>query len=279
MNLEHDLPVVSVAIITYQQKELLRVCIDSVLDQTYPRVEICVADDGSTDGTQEMLKQYALENEGRFRLALAPENRGITPNSNAAQDLCTGKYIAWLGGDDIFLPEKLSKQVAYMEAHPECRICYHNAEVFDHETNKRIRLFNGDKPPSQKPRTGGVEQYLTRSRAFNTGSATMVRSEFVKPFDERIKIPSDYLYWMEILADGGRVCYLDEILIRHRRHTQNITVTTSILQRYRDRINILKTIWRKYPRLRWRYGHLIALNLAKYKAKLVFRKYIPGLAR
>ncbi len=87
---------VSVAIITYNQKEYLNMCIESVLAQDYENIEIVVADDGSTDGIQEMLKVYKEKYPDKFILVLADKNKGITKNTNLVHFACKGKYIAWM---------------------------------------------------------------------------------------------------------------------------------------------------------------------------------------
>mgnify|MGYP000507135859 CR=1 FL=1 len=107
--------------------------------------KIVIADDCSIDGTQEMLSEYVLKYPNKFILKLSNINQGITKNSNLAHFACTGKYIAWMGGDDLMFQGKIRKQVNYMEKNPECRICYHNLDVFQSETNKtnaKIKRIN-----------------------------------------------------------------------------------------------------------------------------------------
>ena len=101
-------PLVSVAIITYNQKIFLEECIESILLQTYKNIEIIIADDGSSDGTHQLAQNFQ-ENypDIKFKLALSKLNFGITNNSNLAFENCSGKYIAWMGGDDLMHPKKL----------------------------------------------------------------------------------------------------------------------------------------------------------------------------
>lgn len=135
-------PLVSVAIITYNQKEYLRECIESILLQNYPNLQIVVADDCSSDGTQDLLLRYSQQYPNVFTLKLSEKNLGITANSNLAHFACRGKYIFWMGGDDLMLPGKIAKQVEYMENNPDCTLCYHNLDVFDSATKKNLYYFN-----------------------------------------------------------------------------------------------------------------------------------------
>jgi len=146
-------PMVSIAIITYNQKILLKECIDSCLQQDYKNFEIVVADDGSSDGTDDMLKDYREKYPSVFKIILSPENRGITENSNLAHFSCSGKYIAWMGGDDLMLPGKLSKQVEFMERNSNCAISYHDHIVFD-GVSVKIYLYLAKK---QNPERGGLK--------------------------------------------------------------------------------------------------------------------------
>ena len=240
------LPLVSVAIITYNQKSFLEECIESVLTQDYANLEIVVADDGSTDGTNEMLLQYQVKYPDKFIIKLAEQNQGITKNCNLAHFACSGKYIAWMGGDDIMLPGKISKQTAFMELNTECKISYHNVEVFNSETGKLLSYFNN--------RTNSYEGDISRIikfGAFFCASATMVRRENtpVNGYDERIPVASDWLYWVECLADGGKINYLNDVLGKYRKHNYNISgkQSKSFAQIYLDSMNSASIVLYRYP--------------------------------
>lgn len=243
---ESELPLVSVAIITYNQKGYLRECIESVLTQDYSNLEVVVADDGSTDGTQDMLREYAAKYPGMFVLVLSDKNRGITNNSNSAHFACSGKYIAWMGGDDLMLSDKINKQVNFMENNPDCTICYHDLDVFESHTGRRINLFS----EKNKPREGGVKVSI-RHGVFNGACSSMVRKNKTPEYgyDESIPVASDWLYWVETLMNGGEIRYINEVLGRYRRHDGNVTnIKAGIGQNVLDHLNSCNLIMTKYPK-------------------------------
>ena len=214
-------PLVSVAIITYNQKQYLIECIESCLAQDYPNFEIVVADDGSTDGTKEILMGYSVKFPGKFVLRFATENRGITLNSNLAHFSCSGKYVAWLGGDDLMLDGRLAKQVEYLEENPKCSIVYSDSEVFNSETGEVIDLSSNLSP---KVVGGGVVDMINLG-CFVGGCTAMVRRDATPcyGFDVRMPIASDWKYWIDTLRYGGTVDYLEGLYSRHRRHDNNVT--------------------------------------------------------
>ena len=127
---DSDFPLVSVAVVTYNQAEFLGDCIRSILAQEYPNIEIVVADDRSTDGTQALLADYEKAYPGQFIVKVASSNQGITRNQNAALFSCNGTYISWMAGDDLMLPNKIAEQVRFLEDHPDYAICYHDLDIF-----------------------------------------------------------------------------------------------------------------------------------------------------
>ena len=244
-----SLPLVSVAVVTYNQKHFLKECLESILAQDYKNIEIVVADDGSTDGTAEMLREYELSGRGRFVLKIASANQGITKNHNLAFFGCTGKYISWMAGDDLMLPGKISRQVDYFEKNQNCSICYHDLEVFDSESGVALRNYSD----IDVPREGTIE-VLAKYGSFNGAVSNMVRRECapVYGFDERIPIASDWLYWVECLGGGGRIGYIPEILGRYRRHANNITSTSvkePSLREIQDHLFSCDVLVSKFPKL------------------------------
>lgn len=215
----NDLPLVSVAVVTYNQRDFLRECLESILAQDYPAVQIVVADDASTDGTAEMLAQYDVRHPGTFKILSAKKNKGVTANQSLALSGCDGKYVAWIAGDDLMLPGKLAAQVAHLEANPRCNICYHDLEIFDSRTGQA----KGLKSEIDRPRSGGMGT-LVRYGAFNGAVSNMVRrSASPDCFDKHIATASDWLYYVECLAGGGTIEYIDAVLGRYRRHDNNVT--------------------------------------------------------
>ncbi|PLS85634.1 MAG: hypothetical protein CYG60_11530 [Actinobacteria bacterium] len=220
---------VSAVVVSYNHERFISGALESVLAQTYDDIEIVVADDGSSDGTQRVVRRFAREDPARFRLALNPENTGIPRNFNRALDLCSGEFIAWLGGDDLWLPEKIEKQVSYMRVHQEVSGCHTDADVFDSDTGESLGRFSevygrgiGVLPE------GGVE-LLFDVRSPMLPSTMMIRREITRGhrFDERLKYANDWLFDIGIFR-GGRIGAVKEVLARYRQHGKNVTAGTEL---------------------------------------------------
>ncbi len=240
-----NLPLVSIAIISYNCKDFLNEAIISILNQTYQNIEIIIADDCSTDGTQEMLLEYKKCYPQKFILKLNKKNLGITKNSNVAHFACNGKYIAWMGCDDLMLPEKIEKQVELMEKNNDCTICFHNLEVFESDTGKRIRYFNNSKTPYKT----SIKEYLSGNIGMGACSCMVRRDQTPEHgFDERLIYASDTHHWAETLMNGGLAYYIDEILGKYRMHKNNITSTSS-LQTHLDHLVSTDILLTKHPNL------------------------------
>ena len=115
-------PDVSVAMMTYFHEKYIAEAIDSVLSQiTTYTYEIVISDDGSADGTREILKDYAERYPSIIKIHFNERNLGISKNNYETRRRCRGRYIATLSGDDYWLDaHKLQTQVEYLDAHPDC---------------------------------------------------------------------------------------------------------------------------------------------------------------
>jgi len=264
--MQNDMPLVSVAIITYNQKKYLKECIESVLKQDYPNIEIVIGDDASTDGTQEMLEEYIIQYPNKFILKLSKTNQGITKNSNLVHFACTGKYIAWMGGDDLMLPGKIRKQVEYMEKHLECTICYHNLEVFDSDSGKILYYFN------EKNKYEGDVRTAIKYGTFNGACSSMVRANKtpMQGFNTLVPVASDWLYWVESLHNGGTINYINEVLGKYRRHDNNITKKSGI-QNSIDHLNSCNIILMLSPDYLNYSVHRQSIIIASLRHKLIYK--------
>lgn len=265
--MKNDLPLVSVAVITYNQLPFLKACIDSICAQNYPNIELVVADDGSTDGTRRWLTEELQPRDGlRLVIRASDVNRGITANSNEAFRACTGRYICWMGGDDLMLPGKIRKQVEHMEAHPAAALCFHDLDVFESDSNKTIYLFS----EKNRPRVGKLREVI-KWGVFNGACSTMVKSECCPPqgFDERVPIASDWLFWVQSLRGGHTIDFIPEVLGRYRRHSGNVTSQDRRLPpvaNIQDHLNSCALILSEFPE----YTHEIRYRLARLLLSLRF---------
>lgn len=120
---------VSVCLVTYNHEPYIAQAVESVLAQrvTFP-IELVVGEDCSTDRTREILQSLAQKHPAVIRLRLAERNMGGKNNFISTFAMCRGQYVAMLEGDDFWTcPEKLQRQVAALDAHPEWAICFHAA--------------------------------------------------------------------------------------------------------------------------------------------------------
>lgn len=239
-------PLVSVHIIIYNVIEFIRETLESALQQDYDNLEVIAADDRSTDGTAEVIREYADRYPGRLVPVLGEQNLGHTGNSNRALRACKGKYIAFQGGDDVFLPGKIRKQVEWMEEDERRVLCGHEVEAFDADTGRRLYLYS-DYVPLRSGRGAGA---IIRHGVPFGATSIMVRSSSIPPhgFDTRIPIVSDWILWIECLASGGEYGYIPGVYARYRRHANNIT-KSAFQERQDDLFTTLAIAESRYPHL------------------------------
>ena len=194
-------PLVSVLIVTFNQLSFVDEAIRSAISQDYEPLEVVVSDDGSTDGTVEKIAGWVEAHPGKIIGLTGQPNVGITGNCNRALHASSGQYVAFGAGDDLFLPGKLSAQVAWLEEDSSRVLCGHDVEVFESTSNARLYLWS-DRYPL---RTGTGPADLV-SRAPYASASIMVRRSAIPSygFDERLPLSSDAKMWVDCLSGGGR---------------------------------------------------------------------------
>jgi glycosyltransferase involved in cell wall biosynthesis len=132
---------VSVCVMTYNQKDFIHECLQSILDQKVNfKFEVIVADDSSSDGTQEIIKNFAEKYPELIIPILHKKNIGVSLNYRSAHDRARGEYVAHCDGDDMWLPGKLMYQVSLLDQNPDASQCWGCAYLID-DKSKRIGIF------------------------------------------------------------------------------------------------------------------------------------------
>ena len=205
------MPRVSVVIPTFNCERFIGRTVDSALRQTYRDFEIIVVDDGSTDGTQAVLEQY-----GDALHYIRQANQGASAARNAALNTTTGEYIAYLDADDLWEPQKLARQVAYLDANPSCGFVHTEVAVIDEEDRVLHARFNKETKRTV-PQGLCLRDILQRSH-IQTLTVLERRSAFERAgkFDLRLPVAQDYLHWIQVVLQGYEIGYLPEPLGQYR---------------------------------------------------------------
>jgi glycosyltransferase involved in cell wall biosynthesis len=207
-------PLISVALCTFNGEAFLEKQLDSLLLQSYPNVEIVVIDDRSTDETFAILTRYAFENKN-FRIFRNDENVGYTINFERALGHCKGEYIAICDQDDIWHPDKLTRQFDALDGH---LLIYHDSEFIDAD-GISMNLRISDKFNFYAGSEGTPFLFLN---CVSGHTILMKRKllELALPFP----LGHHYDQWLAYLASTcGSVHYLDQSLVQYRQHTGNST--------------------------------------------------------
>ncbi|WP_244943914.1 glycosyltransferase family 2 protein [Siminovitchia fortis] len=196
---------VSIIMPAYNSGEFIGLAIESVIGQTYPNWELLVIDDCSTDNTEEIVRRY-ISQDSRVRYHKLDENSGAAVARNKAIDLAKGKYIAFLDSDDIWFPEKLFKQINFMEKNGYNFTCtsYTKIDEQGNYLNKTIKSNKRSDYNSILKTCPGNSTVI-----YNAG----VLGKFKIP---NIKKRNDYVMWLQIIKKERYLFGIEEPLGSHR---------------------------------------------------------------
>jgi glycosyltransferase involved in cell wall biosynthesis len=208
-------PLVSVVIPTFNRAHILGEAIDSVIAQEYPHWELHVVDDGSSDGTRELVERY--RQDGRIHYH-RQENAGQATARNNGVNHSRGDYIAFLDSDDRWLPHKLRVQVQCVVEDPSIDVIYGDVERMDGDGQ-----LLPDRPTN--PRYSGIVWQQLLVDNFVHLITSMVRSETIKGaggFDTSFRCADDYNLWLRLSA-SAIFKYLPGKVSRYRVEGQRIS--------------------------------------------------------
>ena len=206
---------VSIIVPVYNAAKYIEKTIEMVSKQTYKDWELILVDDASTDGSADLIDEIIASQGKRIRLIRKSVNEGAAAARNSGIDASAGRYIAFLDADDVWLPEKLDKQIAFMER-TGAAFSFHSYEFGDEEANPTGRVVRA-------PKTLSFRQALSRTVIFTT--TVMFDTEKI---DMEIihmpQVPSeDTATWWRILKSGYVAYGLDENLAVYRRPAKSLS--------------------------------------------------------
>ena len=211
-------PLVSVVIPAYNAEAFLGETLDSVLAQTYPNLEIIVVDDGSTDATPQLLENYS----DRIRV-LRQANAGQAAARNYGARETHGELLAFLDSDDLWDPDKITRQVDLLARFPEALAVY-----CDHRTiDDQGRLLASSAVLSYPRPSGDILMALLLGSCIITPGLVLLQRQAFEAaggFDKTsfMRGHEDYALWLR-LATRGSFVYRTDTLVSYRRHAQQAT--------------------------------------------------------
>ncbi len=202
-------PLISIIMPVKDGEKYLGAAIESILAQTWSNWELIVVNDGSTDKTGEILAQYARKDK-RIKVITNRKNLGVAASLNKALKAACGQYIARMDADDISLPERLEKQVKFLEKNPAIVAVGCQVEVIDEEDN-----LVGKKEFPTDPKS--CYHYLMLTVPIQHPSL-MARSAAIKKYgyDERLWTAEDWDLYFKLLQEG-QLSNLKETLYLYRQ--------------------------------------------------------------
>jgi len=208
-------PKVTVLMSVHDAERYLREAIDSILAQSFSDFEFLILDDASSDSSRTIVRGY---DDPRIRLIENQRNLGLTRSLNRGIELARGIYIARMDGDDLSKPERLGKQVAFLDAHSEC------AAVTTYST--KIDRDSTDVGLARTPVDGDeIRRRLRRGNCITHGTVMMRKEalERVGRYDEAMERAQDYDLWLRFSEDHC-ICTIPEFLYLWRRHGDSVSV-------------------------------------------------------
>jgi glycosyltransferase involved in cell wall biosynthesis len=205
-------PKVSVVMPVYNGELYLREAIDSILNQTFSDFEFIAIDDGSTDRSVEIIRSYT---DPRLRLVANPVNQGLRFVANQVNNLAKAEYIARMDCDDISLPQRLAKQVEYLDRHPDIAVIGGQSIYID--TNGKVTdnqdIYQAPIDPSSMKWTASYECPFVNPTVMYRKQILCVE---LGGYDETATFAEDYEIWLRLLKNNYQGANLPDLLVKYR---------------------------------------------------------------
>jgi glycosyltransferase involved in cell wall biosynthesis len=244
----------SIIMPSYNSSDYIEASIESIVRQTVGDWELLVSDDGSTDATLSVVERF-VRSESRIRLITNGGNRGAALARNAAIEAAQGRYIAFLDSDDLWKPEKLERQIAFMREH-DLAFTFSSYDRID-EVGNYINLHHVDKAVSYHD--------LLKTCVIGCLTAVYDAGKLGKVYMPDIRKRQDFGLWLRLLKKVDRAVPLSESLAQYRVRTGSISA---------NKITAAKYTWSIYRDVEGLNPIQSAYYFAHYATSGVFNTYV-----
>lgn len=255
-------PTVSVIVTTYNRERYLKETIQSILNQTFSDFELIVVDNYSNYDFIKLIEEF---NDPRIRPFQNINNGIIAVNRNYGISKAKGKFLAFCDDDDLWMPEKLERQVEFISKCKEhALVCANLARFSDNPNNSRAPKFKS--------------QYISlRNLLFKNPVATssvLINNDEKVRFDESTYLITveDYEMWLRLFLEGVKIYFVGEPLVYYRENSQNTSKGQNYFLLPVRRIYLLSQLRIKYHLSGSKYIMHVFLNVVELAAKLVFKR-------
>lgn len=228
-DMQEKMPLVSVAVITYNSSKYVLETLESIKAQTYQNIELIVSDDCSTDNTIQLCKDWCEKNKDRFvksNIVSGSSNIGVTGNCIQAWNMCSAKWIKTIAGDDMLLPSCIDDNLKYVIDNPEAVIVLsrptfagiNESEFLEYENKKFDYTFFSMTKEEQYDRIKHGSCLPASTSFFN-------RDGFIKYdlfFDSRIPMLEDRPLWLNAIVKGVKIHFFDKPTVVYRVHETSL---------------------------------------------------------
>lgn len=255
-NSEKSKPLISIIVPAYNAENFIEQTIRSVQSQTVNSWELLVIDDCSTDHTYQTVKQLAKV-DTRIQLLKNEQNSGPSYSRNRGMDLANGEYVAFLDSDDLWMPEKLEKQIELLERKNADFVCC-SYMIIDEQGNR-------SKKDVVVPETIDLK-LLLKNNLMGCSTVLLTRKATENHRFRTDFYHEDYVFWLDLLQDGLKACGCTEVLSqwRYMPHTRSANKWRSAAMRWQVYRKALKFSVLKST---WYFGQYAMYGIKKYMSK------------
>jgi len=250
----YDNETVSVIIPVYNAEKYIGSTIESALNQTYKKLTLVIVDDCSTDNSKNIIDEY-IKHTNNIVYHLNSNNTGAAVARNKALEIAEGRYVAFLDSDDLWLPEKIQRQLVLM-SNNNVGFCYTAYEMIDDEgrlMKEKIKILEKTE-----------YKHLLKRTMISTPTVLLDRQLIGNVEMPLRRTGQDYAYWLLLLRKNGVAYGIDEALVQVRR--RNNSLSKNKIQNVRD-VWSIQTKFENIPLLKATY------NTICYVLNSFFKRY------